>query len=249
VGIERRGSSAIVRLQRPDRGNALDASLPPALAAAIEQVGEEPDVTGVVLTGLGRFFCTGGDMATLADWHRLDVEERAQRFLAAQVIVEALRRCPVPVVAAVNGPAAGAGVDLALAADLRVAVSTATFTAAFAGVGLVPDLGGSWFLTRRLGRSGALRFLLGETVEAQRALDLGLVDLVVEERDLLSAARRMLDRMASETTREALSETLFAVRNAEMQELPASLAAAARAQAELMGTEGHRERVAAFLSA
>ena len=241
-------SVAVIRLRRPERGNSLDEATVSSLLEDIAAASQDLSVTGIVLTGEGRFFCAGGDIATLAAWHQLSVGERVEKFIATQRLVHSMLHCPVPIVAALNGPAAGAGVDLALAADARVAVHSATLIAAFASVGLVPDLGGSWFLTRRLGVTRALQFYLGGgRLSAEEAVELGLVGSVVEDTELMSTATGLLERLTKGIPRETIAQTLFAVRGAASQDLSVSLAQAARAQSELMATEAHRERVATFL--
>jgi len=249
VEIERRGSFAIVRLNRPDRGNSLDEIAPAELRDAVNEAGQNPDLRGIVLTGNGRLFCAGGDINTLLAWRELDLDGRTEKYRGSQQLTMALQACPVPVVAALNGPAAGAGVDLALACDLRVAVSGASFTAAFAAVGLVPDLGGSWFLARRLGRVDALRFLLGgHRLSASEAVELGLIDRLAPSEQLLSAACDLIEELTANVSRPVLSETLLAIRGAGQHDLETSLELAAGAQARLMSTPEHVERVAAFLS-
>lgn len=248
IEIDRRDGVGVVRLNRPDRGNALTESMPVEIRVAIEALGADESVSGIVLTGAGRLFCAGGDATTLTGWRDLDLAERTSKFVTSQDVVFALRACPVPVVAAVNGPAAGAGVDLALACDLRIAAHTASFTAAFAAVGLVPDLGGSWLLTRAVGGSRALRFLLsGERMGAQDALDAGLVDQVVDGAELGETCFRAIGEMVGSVPRTVVTETLLAVRGAAVQDLAASLHQAAHAQAQLMVTPEHESRIAAYL--
>lgn len=250
VSLERLGSVGVVRLDRPGRGNALSGATPAEIRAAIEEFGSDPDVSGVVITGTGRLFCAGGDLQTLLEWRDLDLDGRAANYRASQEAIHAMKACQVPVVAAVNGPAAGAGVDLALAADLRVASSKASFTAAFAGVGLVPDLGGSWSLTRTVGIAKALRFLLsGDRIGAEDALEMGLVDQVVEPDDLMAVACTAIDAITGGVPRAVVTETLAAVRGALHQDLTTSMELAAHAQARLMSSREHQERIAAFMSA
>lgn len=249
VGLERSGAVGVVRLDRPDRGNALSGTTPAEIRAGIEELGADPDVSGIVITGAGRLFCAGGDVETLLEWRDLDLEGRAAKYRASQEAIHAMKACPVPVVAAVNGAAAGAGVDLALAADLRVASSTASFTASFAAVGLVPDLGGSWSLTRSVGIAKALRFFLsGDRIGAADALEMGLVDRVVDADDLLAAAYEAIDAITHGVPRPVVTETLAAVRGAVHQDLATSMDLAAHAQARLMSSPDHEERIAAFMS-
>lgn len=249
VGLERSDAIGVVRLDRPERGNALSGTTPGEIRDAIEELGSDPTVSGIVITGAGRLFCAGGDIETLLEWRDLDLEGRAANYLASQEAIHAMKACPVPIVAAVNGAAAGAGVDLALAADLRVASTKASFTAAFAAVGLVPDLGGSWSMTRSVGISKALQFFLsGDRLSAEEALEMGLVDRVVEPDDLIAAAGEAIDAITSRAPRPVVTETLAAVRGAVHQDLATSMNLAAHAQARLMSSPEHEERIAAFMS-
>ena len=238
----------LIRLNRPERGNALSESMPAEIRQAIQDLGSDESVRGIVITGTGRLFCAGGDAETLLSWRDLDEDARVGRFTNSQEVVAAIRVCPVPVVAAINGPAAGAGVDLALACDMRVGADTASFTAAFAAVGLVPDLGGSWLLARLLGVSQALRFLLsGERVDADQARTLGLLDEVAEGPVLVKIARRIIEQVTGSNPRSVVRETLYAVRGAIDHDLATSMQRAARIQAELMTTPEHQARIAAYL--
>ncbi|KQY63494.1 enoyl-CoA hydratase/isomerase family protein [Nocardioides sp. Soil796] len=249
--IERRGAIAVLRLNRPSRGNTLDGEVTADLSAAVQQAGSNPEVRGIVVTGTGRLFCAGGDVSTLAEWGQLDHASRVAKYRGSQELVKTLQACPIPVVAALNGSAAGAGVDLALACDIRVAVPTASLTAAFATVCLVPDLGGSWFLARRIGRHQALRFLLGgHKLPAGEALELGLVDRVVgPDEELMDTACDVVLELVENVPAPVLAESLLALRGADQHDLETSMDRAAQAQARLMSTPEHEERIAAFLTA
>lgn len=249
VQIERRGPVMVLRLNRPDRGNTLDDQVTRELCTWLSSAGADDEIRGVVITGAGRLFCAGGDVGTLAAWRELDTAGRVEKYRDSQRVVDALQRCPIPVVAALNGAAAGAGVDLALACDLRIAASGASLTAAFASVGLVPDLGGSWFLAKSVSRRTALEFLLGgRKMPAERAVDAGLIDQVVGSEELLDTACALIDDLTRGVPRQVLAETLFALRGASQHDLKTSMAAAAQAQAHLMSTPEHEARIAAFLS-
>lgn len=250
IETRRVGSVAVVELNRPERGNALTGTMPREIGEAVTALGADTAISGIVLTGAGRLFCVGGDAETLLDWRELSLPDRADRFTDAQSVVHALRACPVPVVAAINGPAAGAGVDLAAVCDMRVAADSASFTAAFAAVGLVPDLGGSWTLPRLIGRRHALAFLLGgEKFRADDALRIGLVDEVVPAAEVVGAATRAVATMCGDLPRSVITETLLAVRSADVDDLASSLIQAAQTQARLMAAAEHQERIAAYLPA
>src|SRR5204863_2384725 len=161
-------------LNRPERRNALDAELLDRLPEELERAAADPAVRVVVVTGRGGAFCAGGDLELMAD-EVGDLEQGVTRERAATL----LREMPKPTVAAVNGPAAGAGFSLALAADFRVASSAARCTPGFGAVGLCGDYGVSYHLPGLVGREQALRLLLlGETWDAETALRRGLVGAV-----------------------------------------------------------------------
>ena len=168
-------------INRPARRNALTPALARAIAEALDQVEESGQAELVVLRGAGGHFSAGLDLHWLRSLGEVPAVADLQRGLADfQAAVLAVVRCPVPVLAVLEGTAAGFGLDLALACDLRLASTTASFTSAFARMGLVPDGGSTFTLPRLVGIGPALRLLLaGETIDAARAQAIGLVDEVV----------------------------------------------------------------------
>jgi 2-(1,2-epoxy-1,2-dihydrophenyl)acetyl-CoA isomerase len=196
VRLERDGPVATVILDRPAALNALTIPMKVALAGALETLATDPEVRTVILTGEGRAFCAGQDLGEreAADAPPLDVELR-ERYLP---IVRALRAMPQPVVAAVNGVAAGAGAALAFASDVRVAGSDARFVLAFGRIGLVPDSGATWFLPRLVGAAHAADLaLVGDPVDAESALRIGLVSRVVPAERLREEALALAGRIAA----------------------------------------------------
>lgn len=186
VLIEDRGAVRIVILNRPERRNAIDLSLRYALAEAIEAADAEPAVRALVLTGAGGGFCSGGDISTM---QRASRHETTARVQAAQRVVRALWHTPKPVIAAVEGPAYGAGVALALACDRVVSASDATFATTFTGVGLAGDMGIFASLPARVGAPRARQMLmLGTRITGAEALPIGLVDRTVGSGEALEAA-------------------------------------------------------------
>lgn len=183
-------------LNRPERLNALNTELGQALVHALVRLARDVTVRAVILTGAGRGFCAGGDIEILRRAReREDVSEVENLLRLGKQIVLAIVTMPKPVIAAVNGPAAGAGANLALACMARIASEEATFTQSFARVGLFPDFGGTYFLPRLVGPALASElFLTAETVGAADAFRIGLVSHVVapdrlESETLLLAAR------------------------------------------------------------
>jgi 2-(1,2-epoxy-1,2-dihydrophenyl)acetyl-CoA isomerase len=183
----------VVTLNRPERLNALNSDLVDALAAAWEQA-RAPEIRAVIVTGAGRGFCAGADLR----------QEPAQPARPGGLrssynpVMLALASLEKPVLAAVNGPAAGAGLALALAADIRVASTKARFVPAFTRIGVVPDNGGSWFALRALGYSAAFEWLAsGRDMQAPEALQRGLVAEVAEPDDLLGVTLARAQALAS----------------------------------------------------
>jgi 2-(1,2-epoxy-1,2-dihydrophenyl)acetyl-CoA isomerase len=176
----REGSIVTLTMNRPDRLNALNNDLSTALSEAISRVAVDSSVHVVILTGAGRAFCAGGDLEAIGQGRaRGDVKELAPILRSGMQAVLKIRTMPQPVIAAVNGPAAGAGMNLALAADIRVAVEEAVFGQNFAKVGLFPDYGGTYFLPQLVGPARAAEmFYTGDMIDAKTALSLGILNHV-----------------------------------------------------------------------
>ena len=192
----RRDVVTTLTLNRPERLNALNSELGQALVHSLVRIAKDVSVRAIIVTGAGRGFCAGGDIEVLRrSREREDVTEVENLLKLGKQIVLAIATMPKPVIAAVNGPAAGAGANLALACTARIASEEATFTQSFAKIGLFPDFGGTYFLPRLIGPSLASElFLSAETVGAAEALKIGMVSHVVapdrlETEALLFAAR------------------------------------------------------------
>jgi 2-(1,2-epoxy-1,2-dihydrophenyl)acetyl-CoA isomerase len=190
---------AVVTMNRPERRNALTVEMLDALGRVLAELERDDAVGAVVLTGAGGAFCAGGDVKSFAEAvGQPAAADREQRQLASQLATSGrLWAMPKPTLAVLPGAAAGAGLSLALACDLRWAADTAVLTTAFAGVALSGDYGSAWFLTRLVGPAKAHELLyLPERLTAQRALELGLVNAVVPAADLARAAREIGVRLA-----------------------------------------------------
>ncbi len=231
-----------VTLNRPEALNALNAVMRRELLAAVKDAGRDAEVRAIVITGAGRGFCAGADLRGGS------AEREFRRVLTDEYnpLIEAIRRVPKPVVASVNGVAAGAGVSLAFAADLVVAATEARFVPAFNRIALVPDSGLTRTLVRALGRHRALEVLLGEReLNADQAHDAGLVAAVVPTDRLHEVTRALAIRLASGPT-GAIGLTKRLVNAAEDASLAESLAVEAAFQ-DLAGRGAdHAEGVAAF---
>ncbi|MGV9303550.1 enoyl-CoA hydratase-related protein [Nonomuraea sp. NPDC004354] len=239
---------ATVTLDRPDAMNSLTAELKAALLEALREAAASGAVRAVLITGAGRAFCAGQDLREHAD------NLAAGRGLADTVrehynpLVEVITGMAKPVVAAVNGVAAGAGASLAYACDLRVASERAKFAMAFTGIGLAPDSGASWTLQRLVGQGRAAELLLlGEPLDAARALELGLVARVVPDDELLKTAHELAVRLAAGPTK-AFAATKRALAFAATHTLGESLALEADLQDQLAATEDHQGATRAFLA-
>jgi 2-(1,2-epoxy-1,2-dihydrophenyl)acetyl-CoA isomerase len=196
--VERSAGVLRLTLNRPERLNALDDGILHALLDALALARDDDAVRAVLLTGAGRGFCAGADLSagTLTGDDRANAVRRHLQTLYAPLIV-GLRELEKPVVAAVNGVAAGAGMSLALAADLRVCGESASFLQAFVRIGLVPDAGSTFFLPRLVGMAKAAELaMLGEQVGAAEALRIGLVNRVVPDSALASEAAELAERLA-----------------------------------------------------
>src|SRR5437667_12219314 len=195
----RQGAVLTLTLNRPETLNALNRQTTQALTAALEAAGRDPEVGAIILTGAGRAFCAGADLrdvAARAQAGQTDLGEDLRANYAP--MIRAIRACPRPVIAALNGTAAGAGLSLALACDLRIAAAGAQLIGVFVRVGLVPDAGSLFFLTRMLGLSKATELAMtGDPLTADEALRLGLVVAVVPPEQLMPAAMERARHLAA----------------------------------------------------
>ena len=243
VETSRDGAVLTITLNRPDVLNALDQAMQEALLAALGEA-QPDDVRAVVVTGAGRGFCVGQDLTEFREGEA-DVASRLRALY--HPYIRAIRELEKPVIASVNGAAAGAGLSLACACDLRVAADTASFVPAFINIGLIPDSGGSYFIHRLLGYSRAFEWMAsGRRLTAAEAQAWGLVSEVVEGDGLAARTAEVAQLYASLPTRGVgMTKRLFdaAARNTldEQLDLEAELQAAATK------TEDFREGVAAFL--
>jgi 2-(1,2-epoxy-1,2-dihydrophenyl)acetyl-CoA isomerase len=242
---------ATLTLNQPERLNPLSPAVVQGLLEAMDRVREDSAVRAVLLTGSGRGFCAGADLADLAQRDTSDeslgrqvgrlMEEGGNRVIAG------LRELPVPVVCAVNGAAAGGGAGLALAGDVTIAARSAIFYLPFApALGLVPDMGSSWVLPRRVGRARALGLaLLGDKLPAERAAQWGLIWDCVDDAALPGKAREIAGRLAK-LPAHAVTEVRALFEAAEHNDLRQQLVAEMQRQQELIDRPCFREGLAAF---
>jgi len=216
----RDGSIVQLAMNRPERMNALNNDLSTALNEALSRLAGDANVNVVVLTGIGRAFCAGGDLGAIgAGRAKGDATELAPILRSGMQAVLRMRTMPQPIIAAVNGAAAGAGMNLALAADIRVAADTAVFGQNFAKVGLFPDYGGTYFLPELVGKAVAAEmFYTGEMIDAQKALELGIVNHVVTADALEGEVRKLAQKIAAgpQVAIRAVKRNLFGRDEKEM---------------------------------
>ncbi len=241
VELARRDAVLTITLNRPDVLNAFDEAMHAALAGALDEA-RDPAVRAVVITGAGRGFCVGQDVSALTGPDA--IADLLRRTYHRNIL--ALRGLDKPVIAAVNGAAAGAGLSLAAGCDVRIASRSAVFVPAFVNIGLVPDSGGSYFLTRLLGSARALEWMAtGRRLSADEALALGLVTEVAEPDALQVRTQELAASMAAlPTVAIGLHKRLFD--QAPMHTLEEQLEFEAHLQALAAATDDFAEGIAAF---
>jgi 2-(1,2-epoxy-1,2-dihydrophenyl)acetyl-CoA isomerase len=239
---------ATITLNRPDKLNAFVGHMRRDLAEALEHAGSDRNTRVVIITGAGRAFCAGGDIAFMAElMQRRDAEEFSRILGAGRRVILAIRQMTKPVIAAINGPASGAGCNLALACDLRVAANTATFSQSFAKVGLHPDWGGTYFLPRLVTPNKACEmFFLGESIDAAEAARLGIVNQVVAPEELESATMDLAQRLRAAPP-IALAAAKHAVYMSQAAELDEMLRYETEAQLRCFDSDDGHEGIHAFL--
>ncbi|WP_346279549.1 crotonase/enoyl-CoA hydratase family protein [Pseudonocardia sp.] len=250
--VERAGHVETWTLNLPASRNPISGDgMVGALVAAAHRVDQDRTVRAVILTGSGSAFSTGGNIKDMADrtgmFGGTAHDLRAAYRDGIQRIPRALHACEVPLIAAVNGPAVGAGCDLAMMCDLRLAAPSAFFAESFVKLGVIPGDGGAWFLPRVVGAARAAEMVLtGDRVDADTALAWGLVSRVVPAEELLEEARTLADRIAVNPP-QAVRMAKRLLRDSQLQSLDATLELSAAMQGIAHQTDDHAEAVAAFL--
>ena len=239
---------ATLTFNRPERLNALSTPIMQGLLDGLPRLAGDPAVQVVVLTGAGRAFCAGGDVKSMAQGgEQRTAAEAAAHLRSRMEVSRILHELPKPTIAMINGPAAGAGLALALACDLRIAGTSARLVTAFVKVGFSGDFGGSYFLTRLVGTARARElYFTGRPVEANEALSLGLVNRVVPDEEL-AAVTMELARSLAHGPSIALSLMKRNLNFAESGSLAELLDMEAAHQVQTGRTEDHREAAKAFV--
>lgn len=248
ITVARDQALATITLNQPDKLNAVSRKMIGELKQCWEELAADAGVRAVLLTGTGRGFCAGAD---LADPDRdtgvlADAGAALDKFF--NPVIRLMRTIPKPVVAAVNGVAAGVGMSFAMAADVAVAAKSASFLQAFARIGLLPDGGSTWFLPRLVGEQRARALaMLAPQISAQQAKDFGLIWDVVDDAELMATGRALALKLANGPT-QSYARIKDAMNRAAGNPLASQLDLERDFQRELGRTEDYREGVAAFLA-
>lgn len=250
------GPVAVVTFNRPERRNALSTAIYEGFGRVLPALAEDQEVRVVLVTGAGGAFCAGGDVKSMNERNTAaagevaapTVEERVEDLRRRQRKVSlAFRQFPKPIVAAIGGPVAGAGLSIALAADLRIAAARAILVTAFSSIGASGDFGGSWFLTRLVGTAKAKElYWMSPRMGAAEALELGLVNRVLPDDGFDEAALAYCAELAARPP-IALRYIKENIERAVTADLATALDAEAPAMVRSMATEDHREAAAAFV--
>jgi 2-(1,2-epoxy-1,2-dihydrophenyl)acetyl-CoA isomerase len=245
--VDRSEGVATLTMNRPDSMNSLSVALKTALLDAVRDVSADPAVRAVVLTGAGRGFCAGQDLndRAVAPDEAVDLGDTVQACW--NPLIRTLTSLPQPVIARVNGVAAGAGANVAIACDIAVAAKSARFIQSFSAIGLIPDSGGTWHLPRLVGQARALGLALtGEPLTADKAAEWGLIWKAVEDDALDEEVDALADKLAS-LPPLGLAAIKEMIRSSWQYSLDEELDRQAGTMRRLGFTEDYREGVAAFL--
>jgi 2-(1,2-epoxy-1,2-dihydrophenyl)acetyl-CoA isomerase len=238
---------ARLTLNRPDRLNSFNVQMHTEVRDALAQVVSSTEARVLVLSGAGRGFCAGqdlGDRAVAPGGDRVDLGDSVEKYYKPLVL--ALRNLPMPVICAVNGVAAGAGANIALACDLVIATRSANFVQAFSKIGLVPDSGGTWFLPRLVGNARAMGLaMLGDKLPAEQAAQWGLIWRCVDDAEFKAAVDQLATQLASAPT-QGLARTKQAIYESWGHSLEEQLNQERDFQRELGRSQDYAEGVAAF---
>jgi 2-(1,2-epoxy-1,2-dihydrophenyl)acetyl-CoA isomerase len=240
---KREDGVAIVKFNRPEVRNALGLEMRQDLIDFFSTAKHDPDIKSIILTGEGKVFSAGGDLSTMKD---IDAVSGRERLQYGHELIRSIVNIEKPVIAAINGAAAGAGISIALACDMIVACQSTVFIQSFVKVGLVPDLGAIYFLPRLIGRHRALEFMfLGEKVTAEQAHELGIVNKVVDDHLLMEEAEILATRLA-EAPNLAIGLMKKLVNRSVLAELNETLELEGFAQGLLFESDNFKEGVQAF---
>jgi len=246
VLVATHGAVRVVTLNRPAALNSFTAKMHALLLPALDEAAADATVRAVVITGAGRGFCAGQDLSDPAMTGDVDVGAVIERFY--RPLANRVRTMPVPVIAAVNGVAAGAGVNFALCCDFVIAGRSAGFIQAFSKIGLVPDCGGTWLLPRLIGRARAIGWAMsGDKMPAEEAERIGMIWKCVDDAEVMASALALAERLAKMPSR-ALAETRRVLDAALPMDFADAIGLEAATQRELGRSADFAEGVAAFFA-
>jgi 2-(1,2-epoxy-1,2-dihydrophenyl)acetyl-CoA isomerase len=246
IKLARDQSLATLTLNAPDKLNAVSRKMIAEIKQAWEEIGADTSVRAVLLTGSGRGFCAGADLSDPDRKNDADSGSALDKFF--NPVIRTMRALPKPIVAAVNGVAAGVGMSFAMAADITIAAKSASFLQAFARIGLLPDGGSTWFLPRLVGEQRARALaMLAPQISAEQAKQWGLIWDVVDDAALMPTATELARRLANGPT-QSLARIKDAMNQAAKNDLSQQLDLERDFQRELGRTEDFREGVTAFLA-
>jgi len=246
IQIQKENGVATVTLNRPDMLNAIDPELISEMTSVMGELTKDEEVRAVILTGAGRAFCAGGDVQKLlADAEGpIDLSKRAQNGAA---MVSAMRNLPKPLIAAVNGPAVGGGCILALACDIIIAAEEAKFGSAFVLLGLHPDSGGIYLMTRTIGAARTCELVFtGKIIDAQEAERIGLINQVVPMDQLMGTVNKLASRLAQGPTK-AIALAKATIYQQLTMDMASALELEARSAGLCLATDDANEGIRAFL--
>jgi 2-(1,2-epoxy-1,2-dihydrophenyl)acetyl-CoA isomerase len=248
IKVNNDGGIVTVTLDRPEKLNAFVGHMRRDLAEALERAGSDPGARVVVIKGAGRGFCAGADVQYMSDlMERDDVDEFARLLGAGRRVLNAIRTMSKPVIASVNGPAYGAGFNLVLACDIRIAGESASFSQSFVKVGLHPDWGGTYLLPRAVPSNIACEmFFLGDALNSEQAARFGIVNRVVPDEELDTETQNFALRLRN-APQQSIAAAKAAVYMSESEDLERMLQYETEAQLACFRSPHARERVRAFL--
>ena len=238
---------AVLTFNNPTRGNALDMAMASAFAASIEQIAEDSSVRALLITAHGKQFCVGGDVQSMADASRPLTDTLRALLEPVHAAMHLLSLFKFPVVCAINGAVGGGGIGLALCGDLVLAAESVKLRGGYSALGLTPDVGGSWFVTRRAGASRAMDiFLTNRPVSSHECLQLGLFDAVHPDAELAETARQLARKLADGPA-HAQARIKSLINHAQQNSLAQHLSAERESMYASGDSDDGREGVRAFI--
>lgn len=245
IQVDMHGGTATITLKRPEVFNSFNRDTALAFQAALDDCQQRQEVRCVVITGEGKAFCAGQDLQEVTDPQGPELTSIVRDHY--NPIIEKIRALEKPVIAAVNGVAAGAGANIALACDIVVACQSASFIQAFSKIGLIPDSGGTFFLPRLIGFQRASAYMmLGDKIDAAKAEEIGMIYKMVPDTDFAEEVKRLAAKLADMPT-TGLAYTKKALNRSMYNDLSSQLALEEQLQSKAGGTHDYKEGVTAFL--